>query len=77
LCRSRKRAHARGETHLADVELRDLDNSSIRVSREGKQGFSPKDYEERLIPISRELAEVLGQKQTLGDRFGNQLIAPV
>jgi integrase len=45
----------------ADVELRDLDNSGIRVSGEGKQGFSPKDYEERLIPISRELAEVLAK----------------
>jgi integrase len=45
----------------ADVELRDLDNSGIRVSGEGKQGFSPKDYEERLIPISRELAELLAK----------------
>ena len=43
------------------MELRDLDNSGVRVSAEGKQGFSPKDYEERMIPISRELAEVLAQ----------------
>jgi integrase len=42
-----------------DVDLGNLDDASIRVSGEGKQGFSPKDYEERLIPISRELAELL------------------
>jgi len=43
----------------SDMELQDLDNASVRVSGEGKQGFSPKDYEERMIPISRELAELL------------------
>lgn len=43
----------------ADVELADLDNGTIRVSGEGKEGFSPKDYEERVIPIPRELAELL------------------
>ena len=42
-----------------DVDLANLDNATIRVSGEGKQGFSPKDYEERFIPISRELAERL------------------
>ena len=31
------------------------------MSGEGKEGFSPKDYEERVIPISRELAELLGK----------------
>lgn len=42
-----------------DVDLRDLDNTNVRVTGEGKVGFSPKDYEERIIPISRELADVL------------------
>jgi len=44
-----------------DLDLGDLDNAILRVSGEGKQGFSPKDYEERLIPIPRELAELLGR----------------
>jgi integrase len=43
----------------ADIELGDLDNATLRVSGEGKQGFSPKDYEERIIPMQRELAELL------------------
>ena len=43
----------------ADVELGNLDITTLRVSGEGKQGFSPKDYEERVIPIPRELAELL------------------
>lgn len=41
----------------ADVDLADLDNATIRVR--GKEGFSPKDYEERTVPIQRELAELL------------------
>jgi len=61
----------------ADVELRDLDNSSIRVSGEGKEGFSPKDYEERAIPIPRELAEMLEKLPRRADlvfptRLGNR-----
>lgn len=44
-----------------DVDLGNLDDASIRVSGDGKQGFSPKDYEERLIPIPRELAELLNR----------------
>jgi integrase len=44
-----------------DIDLRDRDNATIRVSGKGKEGFSPKDYEERVIPISRELAELLGK----------------
>lgn len=43
----------------ADVDLRDLGNATLRVSGEGKAGFSPKDYEERIIPIPQELAELL------------------
>ncbi|HUQ95823.1 MAG TPA: site-specific integrase [Bryobacteraceae bacterium] len=42
-----------------DVEIKNLDNATVRVSGEGKEGFSPKDYEERIIPIPRELAEFL------------------
>jgi len=45
----------------ADVDLRDLENATLRVSGEGKLGFSPKDYEERIIPLPRELAEILAQ----------------
>lgn len=45
----------------ADVDLADRNNATLRVSGEGKQGFSPKDYEERVIPIPRELAELLGK----------------
>lgn len=43
----------------ADVDLRSLDETTIRVTAEGKEGFTPKDYEERIIPIQRELAEML------------------
>jgi integrase/recombinase XerD len=43
----------------ADVEVGDLNNATLRVSGEGKEGFSPKDYEERVIPMPRELAEML------------------
>jgi integrase len=44
-----------------DVDLQDRDNATLRVTGEDKPGFSPKDYEERMIPISRELAELLGR----------------
>jgi integrase len=44
-----------------DVDLRDRDNAMLRVTGDGKPGFSPKDYEERMIPISRELAELLAR----------------
>lgn len=44
-----------------DVDLRDRDNATLRVTGDGKPGFSPKDYEERMIPISRELAELLAR----------------
>jgi integrase len=43
----------------ADVDLRDPKNATLRVSGDGKTGFSPKDYEERIIPIPQELAELL------------------
>jgi integrase len=41
-----------------DVELGDLDNATLRVSGEGKQGFSPKDYED-LHPIFAQAAQTL------------------
>lgn len=44
-----------------DVDLRDHENATLRVSGEGKEGFSPKDYEERLIPIPLELSELLAK----------------
>jgi integrase/recombinase XerD len=44
-----------------DVDLRDRNNATVRVTGDGKQGFSPKDYEERIIPISRELADLLAE----------------
>lgn len=40
-----------------DVDLKNTGNASIRVTR--KEGFSPKDYEERIIPIPKDLAEML------------------
>ena len=43
----------------ADVDLRDQENATLRVSGQGKEGFSPKDYEERIIPIPQELAKLL------------------
>ena len=43
----------------ADVDIANLDNATVRVSGEGKEGFSPKDYEERFVPIPRELAALL------------------
>jgi integrase len=43
----------------ADVDLRDPGSATLRVSGNGKAGFSPKDYEERILPIPQELAELL------------------
>ncbi len=45
----------------ADVDIDDPDNASLRVTGEGKEGFSPKDYEERIIPFPRELADLLAK----------------
>jgi integrase len=44
-----------------DVDIKNPKNASIKVSGEGKDGFSPKDYEERPIPIPEELAERLAK----------------
>ena len=40
-----------------DADLKDADNASICVTP--KEGFSPKDYEERTLPIPKELAGML------------------
>lgn len=37
----------------------DLKTATLRVSGEGKVGFSPKDYEERVIPTPPDLLEIL------------------
>ena len=42
-----------------DLDLRNLTKATIRVTGEGKEGFSPKDYEERPIPIPKDLAKLL------------------
>jgi integrase len=42
-----------------DVDVSDPNNATVRVSGEGKDGFSPKDYEERIIPIPHDLATLL------------------
>jgi integrase len=44
-----------------DVEIKNPKSASIKVSGEGKDGFSPKDYEERPIPIPEELAQRLAK----------------
>ena len=45
----------------ADVDLANADDATVRVSGEGKPGFSPKDYEERVLPIPSELAALVGK----------------
>ena len=42
-----------------DVDVSDPTSAAVRVSGEGKDGFSPKDYEERIIPIPQDLATLL------------------
>ncbi len=37
----------------------DLDRGVLRVTGDNKEGFSPKDYEERVIPIPPDLVELL------------------
>jgi integrase/recombinase XerD len=44
-----------------DVDVKHPKNAAIKVSGEGKEGFSPKDYEERPIPIPEELAQRLAK----------------
>lgn len=42
-----------------DVDLRKVTKATVRVSGDGKDGFSPKDYEERSIPIPEEVAGLI------------------
>ena len=42
-----------------DADLKNPKKATIRISGDGKEGFSPKDYEERSIPIPQELAGLL------------------
>ncbi len=48
-----------------DVDLKNLNSASIHVT--GKAGFSPKDYEERTIPLPPALAEILKKLQRYTD----------
>jgi integrase/recombinase XerD len=51
----------------------DLKRATIRVTGEGKNGFSPKDYEERVIPIPPDLVQLLqGLPKTPEWVFPNQ-----
>jgi integrase len=43
------------------VDIKNPKNAAIKVSRDSKEGFSPKDYEERPIPIPGELAPRLAK----------------
>lgn len=44
-----------------DVDLKHPEEATIRVTGDGKKGFSPKDYEERIIPIPEDLANLLAE----------------
>src|SRR6266852_7728941 len=46
-----------------DVDVKNSKNAAIKVSGDGKEGFSPKDYEERPIPIPEELPQRLAKLQ--------------
>jgi len=43
----------------SDVSVSDTKTATIKVTGEGKDGFSPKDYEERIIPIPEDLVSLL------------------
>lgn len=49
------------EQELCYLDWRDVDlkKETIRVTGQGKEGFSPKDYEERMIPIPPDLVALL------------------
>jgi len=56
----------------------DLTSATLRVSGEGKIGFSPKDYEERVIPLPPDLVDLLSGLPRRADwvfpnRNGNRL----
>jgi integrase len=45
----------------------DLKGATVRVSGDGKEGFSPKDYEERIIPIPPDLVAILDKLPRNGE----------
>jgi integrase/recombinase XerD len=48
------------EQELCNLTWKDVDlKRELRVTGEGKEGFSPKDYEERMIPIPPDLVRLL------------------
>lgn len=49
------------EQELCNLSWRDVDlkKETLRVTGEGKEGFSPKDYEERVIPTPPDLVALL------------------
>jgi len=49
------------EQELCNLVWKDVDlkKETLRVSGEGKEGYSPKDYEERVIPIPPDLVALL------------------
>jgi integrase/recombinase XerD len=49
------------EQELCNLTWKDVDlkKETLRVTGEGKEGFSPKDYEERMIPIPLDLVALL------------------
>lgn len=56
----------------------DLTTATLRVSGEGKIGFSPKDYEERVIPLPPDLVDLLSgvpqrAEWVFPNRNGNRL----
>jgi integrase len=56
----------------------DLTAATLRVSGEGKAGFSPKDYEERVIPLPPDLVDLLSglprrAEWVFPNRNGNRL----
>jgi integrase/recombinase XerD len=56
----------------------DLKAATLRVSGEGKVGFSPKDYEERVIELPPDLVQILSRLQhrvawVFANRKGNRL----
>ncbi len=50
-----------------DVTIRDPKNAMVRVTGEGKTGFSPKDYETREIPLPEDLARLLAKLPRTAD----------
>jgi integrase/recombinase XerD len=47
------------ELYLLDWPDVDLKNDTLRVTAKPAEGFSPKDYEERVIPIPPDLLDLL------------------